>query len=133
MLLGVAPRSCFAFVRVEHVSRDRAKQLGVTIRSSLAGTNEVDVRLEFKTEGELKDFGRAILDIGVASEGESRVLSATVLPDRSTPDTVVVSFSADPKIMSKCVLTVMVRGGAQAKSDAYEFRMRDFIELQNPR
>lgn len=125
-VLFAASSQCLAFVRVEHVSRERAKQLGVTIRSSLSGTNEVAVRLEFKTQGELKDFGRAVLEIGVVAEGEKRALSATLLPEYQTPDTVVLSFSADPATLPKCVLTIMVRGGPRAKSDAYAFRMRDF-------
>jgi hypothetical protein len=127
-VLFAASSQCLAFVRVEHVSKERAKQLGVTLRSSPSGTNEVAVRLEFKTQGELKDFGRAVLEVGAVADGETRALSATLLPDYQTPDTVVLSFSADLATLPKCVLTIMVRGGPRAKSDAYAFRMRDFIK-----
>ena len=130
-VLVVAASQCLAFVRVEHVSKERAKELGVTIRSTLAHTNEAAVWLEFKAKGELNDFGRAILEIGVIAAGERRVLSATLLPEHPTSDTVIVSFSADPAILPTCVVTVMVRGGPLAKSDAYAFRMRDFIKLED--
>ena len=55
-LLVFAPSRCFALMTVQEVSKERAKELGMEIRSKAAGPNAVWVELEFKTEGELKRF-----------------------------------------------------------------------------
>ena len=64
VLFGVAPSLCFALWEVEDVSTERAKELGMEVRSQAAGPNHVTVELEFKTEGALKDFSRVDLRIG---------------------------------------------------------------------
>ena len=55
-LLVAASSPCFALMEIVHVSKERAKALGMEIRSKASGTNAVWVELEFKTEGELKSF-----------------------------------------------------------------------------
>jgi hypothetical protein len=105
LLLFAAPSQCCAMMVIEDVSKARAKELGVEVRSKMIGTNAVYVWLEFKTKGELKDFQHAQLEI---TAGERSVVSATLLPDRPSPDSVVVFFSADPATMPTCTVWIVV-------------------------
>ena len=55
-VLLIAPERCFALWSVAPVSKERAKKLGMEVRSTAASHNQVWVELEFKIEGKLKDF-----------------------------------------------------------------------------
>src|SRR5436853_383634 len=96
-LLITASSQCFAMIVLEHVTRGRAKELGVEVRSKLAGTNQVNVSLEFKTQGKFEKFAYAQLQI---LDGERLVLSATLQPERPRKDSVEVYFSADHQTIS---------------------------------
>ena len=128
VLLVVAPSPCFALWGVEHVSKERAKKLGMEVRSKAAGPNHVAVELEFKPEGELKNFSQVDLRI---SEGENLLVTAPLREDRSKPGHVVVSFTADRTRLDKTTLRVMVPGGAGGT--IYELRVKDFVELEKGR
>ena len=60
-LLMVACRPCLALQLNQDVSRERAKELGVTIRSNVDGENGGKVWLEFVPTGVLKSFTHAAL------------------------------------------------------------------------
>jgi hypothetical protein len=127
-LLAVAPSPCFADWGVEHVGKERAKELGMEIRWKANGPNDVWVELEFKAEGELKDFSHVDLRI---SEGDKTLVTAPLREDRSRPGRVVVSFTADRTRLDKINLWVMVPfalGG-----DAYDLRVKVFVELEKVR
>lgn len=126
ILFGVAPTSCFADWLIEPVSRERAKELGVEVRSTAAGPNQVVVELEFKIGGELKDFSSVDLRIG---EGDDPPVTAPLREDRSKPGRVVVSFTADRTQLDKLSLWVMVP--APLGGTVYDVRVKDFIELKN--
>jgi hypothetical protein len=55
-VLLVAPSRCFALWTTVAVSKERAKELGMEVRSKAAGPNQVRVELEFKTEGKFEAF-----------------------------------------------------------------------------
>ena len=123
-VLLVAASPCFALWGTVSVSRERAKELGMEVRSTAAGSNQVRVELEFKIEGKLKDFSRVVLRIG---EGDNPLLTAPLREDRSKPGLVAVSFTADLAQLDKLTLQVMVLlppGGIR-----YEIRVKDFVEL----
>ncbi len=123
-LLMVAPSPCFADWGVEPVSKERAKKMGMEIRWKPNGHNDVWVELEFKAEGELKDFSHVDLRI---SDGDKTLVTAPLREDRSRPGRVVVSFTADRTRLDKINLWVMVPfalGG-----DVYDLRVKDFVEL----
>src|SRR5437763_1412291 len=105
-----APGPCFALWEIAPVSKERAKELGMEVRATAAGPNDVRVELEFKPEGELKNFSRVDLRLG---EGE-KVVVAPLREDRSKEGRIVVSFVADRTRLEKINLWVMVpesRGG----------------------
>jgi len=124
VLLVVAPSPCFALWQLDPVSRERAKEMGMELRSTAAGPNHIRVELELKPEGELKDFGRVDLHFG---EGDNPPLTAPLREDRSKPGRVVVNFTAKRTQLDKIKLWVIVpfmTGGT-----AYELRVNDFVEL----
>jgi hypothetical protein len=125
LLLAIAPSRCFASWLIADVSKKQAKEMGMEVRSKPAGPHDVRVELEFKIEGKLKEFSRVELRI---RDGKKSVVTAALREDRSKPERVVVSFSADRTRLDKITLWVMVPfalGGT-----AYELRVKDFVELK---
>ena len=123
VMLLVAPSPCCALTLIEDVSTVRAKELGMEVRSEPAGPNEVRVDLEFKIEGELKDFSQVDVRIGA---GKTPLQTAPLREDRSKPGRVVVSFSAERGQLGIINLRVMV-----PESDGrtiYVLRVKDFVE-----
>ena len=104
-LLIAASSPCFAEMTIEDVSKEWAKEMGVTMRSHKNGDAGVAVWLEFKTNGKLKDFSRVDLQIG---EGKSRIMSAPLLASHPSPGSVAVQFSAYPAYLATSTLTIVV-------------------------
>jgi hypothetical protein len=82
VLLLVAPGPVFALWEIASVTRGRAKELGMEVRSTAAGPDDVAVALEFKPEGALKGFSRVDLRVG---EGDKSPVTAPPREDRSKP------------------------------------------------
>jgi hypothetical protein len=122
VLLAVAPSPCFAEFLLVSVSTERAKDLGIEVRSQPAGPNLVRVELEFKAEGELKNFSLVNLRLG---EGDNPLVTAPLQEDRSKPGRVMVSFTVDRAQLPKLNLRVMVPGGAGGS--IYDLQVRDFV------
>jgi hypothetical protein len=135
VLLVVLPRPCFAMGPMEQVTKERAKALGMEVRTKASGTNAVLVEMEFKTEGALKRFSpennsRVELTI---KDGEKLLLGDVVLREkRSSSGSVVVSFWANRAYLDKVALIVIV-GSGQLSGGAYELRVKDFVELEKIR
>jgi hypothetical protein len=126
--LLVAPGRCFALWGIAPVSQERAKEMGIEVRSTAAGPDQVRVELEFKAEGLLKKVSRVDLRFG---EGDNPPLTAPLQEDRSKPGRVVVGFNADRAQLDKINLWVFVpesRGGT-----IYHLRVKDFVELKKDR
>ena len=127
VFLVVAPSPCFALWLIAPVSKERAKELSMEVRSNAAGPNDVAVELEFNPEGELKNFSRVDLRVG---KGEKLVVAA-LKEDRTKPGRVVVSFSADRTRLDELTLWVFVPeslGGT-----IYEVRVKDFVAPEKGR
>jgi len=130
VLLLVTPSPCFALRMITHVSKDRAKEMGIEVRSNANGPNEVWVNLEFKPEGELKHFSRVELEI---REGQKLLLGYAPLQEkRSSSGGVIVGFLANRAYLEKVTLSVVV--GLDPITEAgYELRVKDFVELEKVR
>jgi hypothetical protein len=131
-VLLVAPGECFADWMIKSVTKDRAREMGMEVRSVATGPNLVRVELEFKVEGELKEYdgrmkdrSRVELRIG---EGDNPQVSAPLREDRSKPGRVVVRFTADRAQLDKLTLWVMVPG--TLGGDIYDLRVKDFVERE---
>jgi hypothetical protein len=119
----VAPSPCFASWEIAPVNNELAKKMGMEVRSEPVGPNQVRVELEFKTEGELKDYSRAELQIG---GGDNPPVTAPLREDRSKPGRIVVGFTADRAQLDKLSLWVMVP--ENAGGTAYVLRLKDFVK-----
>jgi len=135
-ILLVAPRPCLALTWGGPVSKERAKELGMEVRSEPAGPNQVSVELEIKTnattkrftEGTSTDFSGVLLRVG---DGDNPSLTARLQEDRSKPGRVVVSFTADGTQLDKLALWVYLPG--PAGRGIYKLRVKDFIEPKKGR
>ncbi|MBI3851913.1 MAG: hypothetical protein HY298_16780 [Verrucomicrobia bacterium] len=129
VLLAVATSPCFAMMEIAQVSKARAKELGMEIRSKANGPNEVWVELEFKPEGKLKDFIHVSLEI---RQGKKFLLGYAPLREKpSGSGSVVVSFLANRAYLDKITLSVVV--GRPMDMTGYELRVKDFVELEKSR
>jgi hypothetical protein len=123
LLLAVASNRCLAEMGIVEVSRERAKELGMEVRFTKNGPNEIWVELEFKPEGKLKDFKHVSLEIrdggkfllGYAPLGEKRPKSGSV----------VVGFLANRAYLDKVSLRVVA--GHPMDLTGYELRMKEFV------
>lgn len=135
-VLLVVPNSCFALWEIESVSKERAKELGMEIRSEQAGPNRVWVKIEFKTEGELKTFAdneskdRSSVELHIG-EGDKPSVTAPLREDRSKPGRIVVSFTADRAQLDKLSLWVMVPG--ELGGTIYLLVVKEFVEPKKDR
>jgi hypothetical protein len=125
-LLVAASSRCFAEIVIEDVSTNRAKELGVTIRTNMNGQAGVQVRLEFKTDGKLKNVSYVELQIG---DGENRIMSAPLLVSYPSPDRATVRFSAYPAYLPTSTLMIVVRD-TPIGGTGYRFKVKDFIEAE---
>lgn len=128
LLLVAAPSVCFAVIEIELVSKERAKELGMEIRSNAAGPDGARIELEFETKGELKSFYRVDLLI---REGEKLLLFASLREEQSKPGRVVVGFAGDRATLDKSTLRVVV--GAPGNLTGHDIRVKDFVELEKVR
>jgi hypothetical protein len=140
-VLLVAPGRCFALWVTASVSKERAKEMGIEVRSEEARPNQVRVELEFKTEGEFekfipegkfRDFCGVELRIG---DGQNPLVTAPLREDRSKPEQVpgrvVFSFTADRaqlEQLSLCVFAPESDGGT-----IYVLAVEDFVEPEKGR
>src|SRR5689334_7110506 len=130
VLLVVAPSLCFADMRIEFVSKERAKQLGMEMRLKGDSANEVWVELEFKAAGELKDFMSVSLEI---ADGEKTMLGyAPLQPHPSNSGRLLVGFMASRAYLDKLTLRV-VTGSLIAEMVGHDLRVRDFLDLRKSR
>lgn len=126
--LVVAPSLCFALWLIAPVSKELAKELGMQVRTTVAGPKHITFELEFKTEGQFKDFSS--VDMRIGERGKSGV-TAALREDRSKPGLVMVRFTAYRDQMDNINLWVMVPG--MDGGTIYELRVKDFLELKKDR
>lgn len=125
----IAPSPCFALMLIEPVSKERARQLGMELRLKGGGTNEVWVELEFKAEGELKDFSHVSLEI---REGDKLLVGYAPLRGQpSDSGRVHVRFMANRAYLEKVVLRVVTARPRDMRG--YDLPMKDFVEVKTVR
>ncbi len=132
-VLLVAPGRCFALWSRMSVSKEEAKQMGIEVRSTEAGANQVRVELEFKTEGALKRFTEGT-NFGIqlrVGDGDNPSLTVNLKEDRSKPGQIVVGFTADRAQLDKLALCVYMP--LDAGGQIYDLRVKDFIEPKKGR
>ncbi len=131
ILLGLTTNTSFALWDHEIVSKERARELGMEVRSTANGPGHVQVELEFKVEGELKNFSHVDL---LLRKGDDLVVRAPLHEDRSKPGHVAVTFTADRTQLDNLILQVEVpfRDGG-AGGTIHELRVKSFVETKKAR
>ncbi len=127
VLLVVAASPCFAARSIGFVSKERAKEMGMEMRFTANGTNEVWVELEFKTEGYLKDFSPERHSV---VELQTPQVTAALQLKQPSPGHFAVSFRADRANLDK--ISLWVRLSAPEDAD-YIVRVKDFVEPEKVR
>ena len=131
ILLFAASNHCFALREIALLTKEEAKGMGIEVRAKPAGPDAVWLELEFKPEGELKQFSHVELKM---TEGEkSLVVSAGLRETRSSSGSVVVTFTASRAYLEKTTLSVVLRDPREAGDHTYELRMKDFVDLEKIR
>lgn len=131
ILLFAASSQCFALRSFAHVSKERAKELGIEIQANAKGPDAIWVQLDFKTEGELNYFSAergSLVELEI-KEGEKTLLTAALQVKQPILGHNVVSFVFDRAQVNEMTLTVVVGHGAMA-GGAYILRVNDFIESE---
>ncbi|PAW83846.1 MAG: hypothetical protein B9S33_12980 [Pedosphaera sp. Tous-C6FEB] len=123
-LLLASPSPSFALMMIDDVSKERAKEMGVTFRSHPNGEAGVAVWIEFKAERVLKNFTRVELRM---TSGGKHLVSAPLHATRKSGDLVEAHFSVDPAQLAGCTLRIAVTDSARSHI-GYEFRVKDFVE-----
>jgi hypothetical protein len=120
---------CFALMEIADVSREQAKELGMEIKANAAGPDAVRVTLEFKAEGQLKNYSRVELSM---RDGTKSLVSATLREDEPKSGRVVVSFAADRTNLDKIYFRVVVEQSERSRV-GYDIKVKDFVELDKVR
>jgi hypothetical protein len=128
VVLGIAP-NCFALMGIDHVSKERAKEMGIEVRLTDSGPKDFWVELEFKPEGKLKDYSHVSLEI---RDGDKLLVGYAALQEKRTDSgSVVVRFMADRAYLDKITLSVVA--GFPTNMTGHELRVKDFVEQAKDR
>ena len=128
-LIVAAPSLCFAMESIGFVSKGRAKELGMEIRSRSAGPDAVRVELEFETRGKLKNYSRVALEM---RDRGRLLLSATLREEQPKPGRIVVGFVADRRNLDKLTLKVVVERRSTGRI-GHVIRVKKFVDLEKVR
>jgi hypothetical protein len=127
LLISVTSR-CMAEISVETLSKARAKELGIELRAQANGPKEAWIELEFRPEGQLKDFSHVNLEI---RDGDQFLLGWTPLQaKRSDNGKLKVNLMANRTFLQKVTLRIVT---GLPEDAGHDLRIMDFIDLQNLR
>lgn len=126
LCLGVAAERCSALAVIQPVAQDKAKELGITVRSQPSANDDLIVIVEFKKQGEMREFRWADLEL---SRNGKRVISSAIQPRTTDKDTVRLDLYMDPAAVPDTSVTIFVynqpRGGI-----GYRLKLKDFYPLK---
>jgi uncharacterized protein YbaA (DUF1428 family) len=98
------------------------------VRAEARGPNQVWVQMEFKPEGELKEFHRVSLEI---RDGEKLLFGWSALESkRSKSGSInVASFFVDRVFLDK--VTLQIVAGQPMNYTGNELQLKEFVDLKN--
>ena len=117
----------FAMMSIAQVSRERADEMGVELRTSPSGPHAVWLEFEFMPEGRLKDYHHVSLEI---REKDKLLVGYAALKEEKRPDTgsIRVQFMAARDYLDKITLSLVV--GVPMNMAGYELQVRDFVSTE---
>ena len=114
--------SGLALMELMEVSPQKAKELGIQVRSNPAGPDATRVELEFEPKGELKGYRRVDLNVG---EGNKVTVFASLREEQTQPGHMLVSFAADRTMLEKATLRIVI--GEPGELVGYDLYVRQFV------
>lgn len=108
------------------LTKEKAKEWGLTVKARKNGMAGVAVTVEFKMQGELKSFNRAELQVW---DGKKYELLVPVQAAHPTPDSVSVTFSGDPAFLAKSQLMIILSEPPEGGT-GYEMQVKEFVDLE---
>jgi hypothetical protein len=127
-LVATTPNRSYALELIEIVTKERAKTLGLEIRSSAAGPDAIRVELEFEIKGDLKSYHRVALEM---HEGDKLLASSTLKEEESKKGHVIVSFAADRAKLGQFRLKVVTLN--DDGRNGHVIKVKDFVDLEKLR
>ena len=122
LLLLALPSWCLAFISLEKVSVERARELRLTVKAHAAGSDLMRIDLEFVPQGNLEHYERVDLII----DGDVQV-QATLKESKSQPDRISVGFSAKRTQIDHLMLRVMTFTNGQRTG--HDLQLKDFVDV----
>jgi hypothetical protein len=126
---GALPRLCHALEEIEVVTAERAKELGLEIRTTAAGPDTVRIELEFETKGELANYSRVALEM---HDGQRLLLTSTLREEPAKPGRIVVGFAADRARLNTMTAKVVVQDSPRSRV-GHVIRIHQFVDLKMAR
>jgi hypothetical protein len=132
VLLLLAPSlPAFAMISVGELSKEEAKELGITMKYGKNGDAGIRVWLEFKKEGFLEKFSYA--EMRMKDANGNHLVSAMLLPrpmvHGQPEDIVSVAFSVEAGQLENCAFMVVAYGSTRGDV-GYWLNVEDFIDLE---
>jgi len=118
---------CHALISVEFVSKERAKELGVTFKIHRNGEAGYAVTMDFEKKGELEKITYVRLQLG---QGKERIMSSQLRVTDPKPGTQSVRFSAFPAYLPESYLMIVVYNGPKGYV-GYRFKVEEFLDLKD--
>lgn len=126
--LALTPSRSIAMDSIAFVNAERARELGLQVRSRAAGPDGVWVELEFEPAGKLAGMTHVDLQM---HDGKKLLLATILRNNRSGSGHFAVSFTADRCNLGKFTLRVMKDLGLGGVG--YVLRVSEFVDLKQLR
>src|SRR5689334_22156341 len=92
--LGAFATRSSALPVIQPVAPDKAKELGITVRSQPYANDDLLVIVEFKKQGDMREFRWADMEL---SRNGKRVISSAIQPRTTDKDRVRLDLYMDPE------------------------------------
>jgi hypothetical protein len=123
LLLSGLPGPALALSDIEEVSKERAKELGITVLLK-PREDDVSAQVAFTAAGAMKEFRWADLEV---TQGGKRLVTVTLLPQKPAPDRVQLGCSLDPTAVEGTSVTIFVYNDPRSAGGiGYRLRLKDF-------
>lgn len=119
-----------ALIRVAKLTPEKARELGITMKSRPNGSDGTLVWIEFKKQGVLEAFTHAKLQMNGA-QGKHLIsarLEPEVISRGPAGDVVSISFAANPSQLKHCTFWVVAHGSSRGDV-GYILRVDEFLDL----
>lgn len=136
-LLTAFSNSSYALIRVADLSADRARMMGIEVRSKASGPNHVRLEINFKREGALESFdpgrhGRVEMRLrdgdNSISRGKRTLIVAPLQIKQTEPGRVRVTLTARRDQVSR--MSVMIHVMQDLSMAAFNLELKEFVDLK---